>query len=116
MWSVSVPGISAAHPRSRGNASSVRPLPPHTCQRGDVQEKGHAGLKPSNGHGLALHPPQFGSGGRRKVMERRRNLCPETSASIAILGSLSPNTHSLWWMDRSIAGRRKWVESEEAST
>ena len=79
MWSVSVPGISAAHPRSRGNASSVRPLPPHTCQRGDVQEKGHAGLKPSNGHGLALHPPQFGSGGRRKVMERRRNLCPETS-------------------------------------
>lgn len=42
-----------------------------------------------------------------------RNLCPETSESIAIHGSLSPNTHSLWWME-DIAGEEKWVESEES--
>lgn len=49
-------------------------------------------------------------------MGQRWNLCPGTPESIAILGPLLPNTHSLWWMEGSCSGRRKQVESEEAST
>lgn len=33
-------------------------------------------------------------------------LCPQTSGSMAVLGSLSLDTHSLWWTEGSRAGRR----------
>lgn len=39
-------------------------------------------------------------------VESGTELCPETPESMAVLGSLSPNTHSLWWTEGSRAGKR----------